>query len=297
MNVFSMISTKHSRHFTYYALKTFFETTPLNSDDLFLLIDNDKSLTQDISVISNRITLVPNKSPMSFACNVNQSMRIAAKEKADLFFLNNDLIFTPNWITALLLDEASILSPLSNREVRYSSPEWSLKTSMELYDYILNKQHLHAYAVQHAEKFSGYKAALSLPFFCVKIPYKLFSHVGFLDERFEKGGAEDNDYCLRAHLASFPVKYACASFVLHFIGKSTWDGAESAGETHARVSGFNRAFQEKWGQKLTELVLNFDTRALKENKSLEELLQNGDVKSIIQELAKDPRSSTGSYQV
>src|SRR6516225_2961287 len=41
MNVFGMVTTRHSHAYTALALESFFRTTPLGLTDLFVLIDND----------------------------------------------------------------------------------------------------------------------------------------------------------------------------------------------------------------------------------------------------------------
>ena len=88
-----MVTLKSSHDYTNYAIDSFFKNTKLNNSDEFLLIDNDDC---ELNKFSNykKIKIIKNKFPMSFAKNVNQSINYALKNKKDLIFLNNDIIFT-----------------------------------------------------------------------------------------------------------------------------------------------------------------------------------------------------------
>jgi GT2 family glycosyltransferase len=107
----------------------------------------------------------------------------------------------------------------------------------------------------------GQKKSLILPFFCVKIPYAVYSRVGPMDENFGRGSAEDSDYCLRAWLAGFEVRHALQSYVLHFGGKSSWAG-ETKRESEERMKKFRELFEKKWGAALADLVLNENTKGI-----------------------------------
>src|SRR4051794_32919852 len=119
MRVFGMITTLSSKRYTEYALNTFIDTTPLRPQDRFLLIDNDgawETLPDALVPFGDKIT---NSKEKSFAANMNEVMAFAFSKRADLFLLNNDLIFTKDWLSPLLAPEISILSPISNREVQH----------------------------------------------------------------------------------------------------------------------------------------------------------------------------------
>lgn len=288
--VFGMVSTENSRHYTYFALKSFFEHTPLEPSDSFFLIDNDQSLGRRSPFNHPFIKLITNENPRSFSENVNEVMRIALEAKADLFFLNNDLVFTADWIKDLLIDEASILSPLSNREMQYKSERLTLNRVMDLTDLFGREQELASVVAQFREQSGGYREVLSLPFFCVKLPFTVFKEVGFLDEEFLIGGGEDNDYCLRAYLKGFSVRYALGSFVLHFIGKSTWAGGESSHDTSRRVSGFEAVFERKWGKALLDILIHEKLDPLLASAS-KEFAERGDYKGLIGSLLPNRASA------
>ncbi|MCO6431114.1 MAG: glycosyltransferase family 2 protein [Deltaproteobacteria bacterium] len=281
-----MVTTRSSWEYTSYALKSFFRKTPLNEGEQVFLIDNDESFEEDASWFSPKLEIIKNRNPRSFAANVNQVMEIAKKRSADLFFLNNDVIFTDEWITPIQQYEGSaILSPLSNREVQYEIGNVKWSNTLKLSEYLGKEAVLREVVKHHKQKAQGWRSVISLPFFCVKIPFDVYSAVGTLDESYGRGGAEDNDYCLRACLAGFEIKYALSSYVLHFSGKSTWAGGETPEETAERCERFRAVFEEKWGPELAKLIIDADLSVIEKDPQLVEFAKAGDYKSIITKLA------------
>jgi GT2 family glycosyltransferase len=126
---------------------------------------------------------------------------------------------------------------------------------MDLADYLGREDALVDIVRAHQAQAHGYRPALCVPFFCVKVPYVVSASVGDLDEGFGRGGGEDCDYCLRCHLAGCRVLFALEAYVLHFMGKSTWRGAETAEQSRARERAYVRAFREKWGSRLLEVMI------------------------------------------
>ncbi len=276
-----MVSTKHSVRYTYVALDSFWKNTVLLPGERFYLIDNDGHLPQEITRIYPWLEVIRNQTPKSFSQNVNSLLALCEQTKADLYFLNNDLVFTPHWLLALALPRRSLLSPLSNREVPYRVDNFEVGGVLKLEDYLGKEITLEAIAKVHSERFFGYEKVLSLPFFCIKIPFEIYQTVGLLDESFGKGGAEDNDYCLRTIMAGYDVEYAKASYVLHFNGKSTWNGAETDVEELARRERYETVFREKWGEKLLELAIRQNNQFVQNVQPLASLAQGRNFRSLI----------------
>ena len=102
---------------------------------------------------------------------------------------------------------------------------------MNLSEYVGHEKELNEIAAYHCGLGLGMKPALAIWFFCVKIPFAVCDKVGLLEESFGRAGGEDADYCLRCHLAGVPVGWVHGSYVLHFMGKSTWRrGGDGGGE-------------------------------------------------------------------
>lgn len=283
--VFGMVTTQPSWEYTSYALKTFAKNTKLVEGDLFYLIDNDKGFGNPPNWVIPTLEMIYNDRPFSFAQNVNHVMRLAHEHKADLYFLNNDLIFSSGWIDPLLEYTQQICSPLSNREVQYEVGGFKWANVLNLADYLSHGHALRSLIALHREQHSGVQHVMSLPFFCVKIPHAVYSVVGEFDESFGRGGAEDNDYCLRAILAGFTVQYVKSSYVLHFSGKSTWSGAEGQAETAQRVKQYRQVFEAKWGTPLCKLIMDEDNSVLSSTPELQGAVQQGDMRKIVELLA------------
>ena len=292
---FAMVTTSGSAAYTPHALSSFFSNTPFNVDDRFFLIDNNGDCDESMAQPYPRCELVRNDVPRGFAENANWAMGAALEAGADLYFLNNDIILTPKWLTPFLTDAPTILTPLSNREVQYAASVQVIKTQhiselfccemiMRLEDYLGHEASLEAIAATHRKTSQGLLPVLALPFFCVKIPVEVMRAVGQFDTTFGQGGGEDYDYCLRAHLQGFSVHYALASFVLHFGGKSSWSGVETPDQQRAREAHFRGVFRQKWGDRLHDLILKEDASVIAGDEALSALHRRGDLRELVKAL-------------
>lgn len=281
--VFGMVHTKHSTDYTALALHTFFRCTPFQEHDRFYLVANDGEECLRGLNIPSQAAVIVNKERKGFAQNLNTILEMANEAKADLYFLNNDLVFTPSWLAPLAEIQDAICSPVSNSQFQYKAGAFSCVPFMELNDYQGNEETLIRIAQEHCDRNPGASKVISLPFFCVKIPYRVQNVVGKLDEQFGLGGAEDRDYCIRVYLAGFSVHFALNSYVLHFQGKSTWRGPESAQETQERDAKYIAAFERKWGRALAQLLI-FNDQSVWRNPELESFARSGNFKRVLERL-------------
>ncbi|RMG44187.1 MAG: hypothetical protein D6719_02340, partial [Candidatus Dadabacteria bacterium] len=208
MKVFGMVTTASSAQYTPLALESFFKNTCLDRRDLFFLIDNDGSLDPAVIEPYEHVNLIVNPEPLSFSANANIVVEAADRYLADLYFLNNDVIFSRDWLSPLQDPRPRILSPLSNREIQYTLEDMKLHMVMPLEHYLGKEETFDKIAEIHKTNYQGYLQVICLPFFAIKIPLEVIKAVGFFDENFGKGGGEDYDYCLRAYLAGYSVAYA-----------------------------------------------------------------------------------------
>jgi O-antigen biosynthesis protein len=267
-NLFSMVTLKESNNYTIEALKSFFKYTFLENDDDFYLIDNDKSENNQF-LNYKTIKIINNSKPMSFAENVNQSIEIAIKNKKDLVFLNNDIVFTKNWFKPFILESESISIPCNNQIFQYESDLGilKLKPTMNLNNFNNNYELLEEILEQHKLKIkSGQKfQTLLMPFYAFKIPYEILKNVGYFDISYGTGGGEDIDYRFRCAIKGYNVNYLTDSYLLHFHGKSTW-GIESEEEIRKRNIKYKEIFKKKWGNEATKIFI--------ERENFLEILQN-----------------------
>lgn len=251
--LYTMISSSSSDHYTSPAINSLLKHTRLGKYDDILLIDNDQTGNH----IGKRLTVIENAIPQSFAKNINNA--IAYAQGRDLVIVSNDIEFTAGWSEPLKQYANLILLPSCNQTHLYTSTDSSLTLtrSMQLTDYGNNHTGLADCVKQHIRQVQpGFFEHHLMPFYAFRIPAAIIAKVGLFDEDFGTGGGEDVDYRLRAIAAGFSVKYASRSYLLHYHGKSTWDGAETQQQTQARDYRYFRHFSNKWGEEWANLLLS-----------------------------------------
>jgi len=282
-----MVTLKSSNVYTDYALKSFFKNTEIDNDDEFLLINNDKCDTKKFSSY-NKVEILENKQPSSFAQNVNRVINLAKKKGKDIVFLNNDIIFTKNWFYSLKKNTENISIPANNQLFPYKSNcgKLKLKITMNLDEFGEKYDLLNNIASQHIKKYKpGQKfQTLLMPFFCFKVPNKILGEIGNFDETFVMG-AEDIDYRIRCAKKGYEVNFVIDSYLLHFHGKSTWDGNETHVETNLRNKSYTDAFLKKWGKELTQIfIVRKDFLNILNEKNLDKLYEKGKFGDLIRKM-------------
>ena len=298
MNVrrmFGMVMTKDSGRYTTATLESFFSRTQFQSEtDHFLLIDIDAAgKTEDLRSSFSGIEIVTNLQPKSFAENGNLVISRASETDADAYFLNNDVIFPPDWIAPLDVPMPAVLAPTSNQNFQYRHGALETKPVMKLEEYVGKEKDFEEIVAQHRLSHFGYDMAYKTNFFTVKIPSVVYKKIGGFDTTFGVAGGEDDDYCIRAYLGGFSVQVAVQSYCLHFGGKSTWDGPESKEKWREREAIFIRRFQEKWGQYLAQFLLTKDARLIDRYPEFKSALAEGGIAALFAAM-RNKESNGGS---
>jgi GT2 family glycosyltransferase len=161
--LFGMITSAGSRHFTPYALNSFFSTTQLKENDLFVLVDNDNVWT-DLS--HPWLNVIKNETPQSFAANINQMMKIANEYELDFVMMNNDLVFTPGWREALEKADDIICLPSCNQTHSYIE----IPNTWTLEEYNNNYEMLCRVALNHTSQNSGFYERFYTAFYFFRVP-------------------------------------------------------------------------------------------------------------------------------
>ena len=165
-----MITTAASCDYTPVALRSFFAHTPAEKICRFILIDNDGDFVLPEDVPSEHVTVIRPATPQGFATNANLLLAHARAIGADLFLLNNDLVFTSGWLEPLLVDRRALLSPMSNAQVAHKAGGFATQPVMDLPEYTGHEADVEAIARHHRATHDGYRTVSSVPFFCIKIP-------------------------------------------------------------------------------------------------------------------------------
>jgi O-methyltransferase len=283
--LFVMVSTKNSQIFTPKAIESFFKSTHLDEGDRFVVIDNDACLPELDGVEYHR-----NWEPRSFAENANIAIGFALSMDTDLVLMNNDIIFSKNWLDNIRGNNEDILIPSCNQNIVYAHGGLQLKAMMDLEEFGGKTELLDEIARIHFSNtdIPAYSSDILMPFYCVLLPRKILKIVGFFDESFGRGGGEDVDYRIRAMQCGFQTLYANRSYLLHFMGKATWRSGEARTETLAHDNRYREAFISKWGLPLAKMFLvGEDKRAVAEEYGVVPYLMQHEYARIVERLSVD----------
>jgi GT2 family glycosyltransferase len=215
--------------------------------EVIILDNGSEPATQaylsDLARLDAHVHVVHNEKNRSFASAVNQGL--AAAEGRLVVILNNDTVVTPGWLEGLaghLEDSAvGLVNPVTNRAPNEAAIDVSYRTYGELLELAAARRQAH-----RGESLEVQTATM----FCLAMTRDAHDRLGPLDERFEVGLFEDDDYSLRARKAGLRVLCAEDVFVHHF-GAASFGALIASGE-YASVFQANRErFEEKWGVEWT----------------------------------------------
>ena len=159
-----------------------------------------------------------------------------------LVLLNNDTMVTPGWLARMRrhLDDPAVglVGPVTNRIGNEAEVEAPYRT----YGQML------AFAEDRGGEHRGRSFEIPMPaMFCLAMRRDAYERIGPLDERFEVGMLEDDDYARRARDAGNRLVCAEDVFVHHF-GQASFGKLVPGGEYMRLLEANQRRFKEKWGQ-------------------------------------------------
>jgi GT2 family glycosyltransferase/peptidoglycan/xylan/chitin deacetylase (PgdA/CDA1 family)/glycosyltransferase involved in cell wall biosynthesis len=243
-----LIVTYNSQDYIQPCLESVIRNTSYPSYEI-LIVDNGSSdgtvqLLKDHAEAEPRIRVITLPDNKGFAAANNIAARLA---KGDyLIFLNIDTMVTPGWVGRLVRHHqndpsAGVIVPVTN----WAGNEARINT-----DYA-NYGEMEDFALELAQKNMGASIELDVaPFFCALIPREVWTQAGELDERFETGMFEDDDYSIRVRQLSRRIIAAEDCFVHHF-GRGSFSKMSST--EYRRIFDQNlRRFEEKWAKPWTQ---------------------------------------------
>jgi len=188
-----------------------------------------------------QITLLAGQHNLGFAGGNNRGLAIARGHHVVL--INNDIVVTPGWLERLQdcseqADNIGIVGPMTNN---ISGPQQLPRVGYNT----RTLEGLDAFACAQAARCEG----IARPYwravgFCMLIKREVVDVIGGLDERFERGNFEDDDFCLRALLAGYETWLAADCFVHHHGSQSFI----AAGVDRSSCLQANwTIFKQKWG--------------------------------------------------
>ena len=209
-----------------------------------IVVDNASSdgTVEDLKSIAGtfpNITLILNDDNAGFGPGNNQGLRAATGDI--LVLLNNDTIVPRGWLTRLgrHLEDAGIgiVGPATNRSCNEAQIEIPYQTYREFQDV----------ARSQGQRHDGERHPIRMPMmFCVAFRRDTYERLGPLDERYEIGMFEDEDYALRAKAEGLQVAWTPEVYV-HHAYHATVGKLVPTGEYMRLVKLNQGRFEEKWG--------------------------------------------------
>jgi GT2 family glycosyltransferase/tetratricopeptide (TPR) repeat protein len=200
--------------------------------------DGTREYLREYARQHERVSVIANRTNLGFAAGNNQGLTLATGRQ--VLLLNNDTVVTPGWLRNMLKvlrdhPQTGVVGPRSNRVLGRQQVDAVGYKSLD---------ELPAFAVGWSEKHAGEsRVANRVVGCCLLARREVMDAVGGLDEQFGSGNFEDDDFCIRAHLAGFETRIADDSFV-HHVGHATFNGA---GIDYAKAMQTNwDLFKRKW---------------------------------------------------
>lgn len=267
-NLYAMIISKSSRDYTDIAVSSFLQYTTLTKNDQFVIISND-----DLEFKYNGF-IYYNQTPQSFSKNCNTILDLA--NERNVFILSNDIVFTKNWNLPLQQYNNLILIPSCNQTHLYQYGNLNLMPSMTISDFGNQLIELNQIvSIHRSQNKSLFFERNLMAFYAFMLPSNVYKKIGYFDESFGIGGGEDVDYRLRAIDQDIPVKYSSQSYLLHFAGKSTWDGPELQQQIQERNQKYFGKFVQKYGLDLANFCL------VNQNNQFEQIVKKYQIEKFI----------------
>ena len=203
--------------------------------------DGTRGYLAQLADADARVRVLFNARNMGFAPACNQGLGLALGEH--LVLLNNDTMVPPGWLGPLLSHlgdpGVGLVGPVTNRIGNEAEIETDYRTWGELL----------AFARRQASENAGEWLAMRTPaMFCLAMRRQTFHHLGPLDERYEVGLLEDDDYAERARNAGYELRCVEDSFVHHF-GEASFGNLVAGGEYQRILRANQQRYAEKWGRK------------------------------------------------
>jgi len=209
-----------------------------------LLVDNGSRDGTDLylaqmQALHDRVRVISSKENLGFAAGVNQGLEAVRGQHVVL--LNDDAIVLPGWLGGLLRHlrdpDIGAVGPVTNR----ISTEAQIATDYRSYSGAL-KQAAKSRTQGRSEPFEVPVLAM----YCFASKMEVMTRVGTLDDGFEIGTFEDDDYSRRLQQSGYRLLCVPDVFIHHFSEASLGKLAPSG--DYARLLDRNRQrFEEKWG--------------------------------------------------
>ncbi len=217
-------------------------------------------------------TFVQQPENLGFSGGNNVGIRLLLEDPSitHVCLLNSDVVVSDGWLDRLVAQDVDVVSPVTNKAegeqwvpIDYEvGLEGALLPDSERLDEGVRAA-VQAFAYRRAALFGGVCVDCDATFFCVLLRRAVLESVGLLDDAFFPGGYEDDDYCIRARHAGYPVHLARGVY-LHHWGSASFGKLDF--EYFNQNAERNRAYLEQkhgitWSRRHHRALLSFSQDA------------------------------------
>ena len=180
-----------------------------------IIVDNASSdetskYLEELEKKYKNIKIKLNKENLGFASGNNQGIKMAEGEYCIL--LNNDTIVTRGWITGLIKHfedkKVGMVGSVTNSIGNEAEIEVDYVDETGIDEFSLN------YTTEHYNE--TYEDIKTLAMYCVALKKEIVDEIGLLDENYERGMFEDDDYSIALKKAGYKIVCAEDVFIHHF---------------------------------------------------------------------------------
>ncbi len=242
-------------------LRTLEQTVDLSPHEVILVNDASTDGTCEfLDTLRAPYRVLHNDVRLSYAATVNRGVAAARGEL--LCLLNNDLVFTSNWLTPMVraFDLFPNVGFVGNVQIDPRTGRYD-HMGMAFAD---DGMPTHFGRDFRFLPFRGHTRWRAVTAACCLVRRTVFLHAGGFDEQYINGG-EDVDLCLRLSEAGYQHYVANQSVIYHHVGSS--EGR------HSFTSQNNARLLQRWKSHVQESRTNRDRRLLALNYLLRHIAQ------------------------
>ena len=245
-NLFEKVSiiivTYNNLNLTKKCINSILERTAYPNYEI-IIVDNASSdetsnYLEELEKKYKNIKIKLNKKNFGFSGGNNQGIKMAKGKYYIL--LNNDTIVTRGWITGLVKHfedkKVGMVGSVTNSIGNEAEIEVDYKDESGIDEFSLN------YTTEHYNEI--YKDIEVLAMYCVALKKEIVDEIGLLDENYEKGMFEDDDYSFALRKAGYKIICTEDVFIHHF-----WRASfkKINNKEYKRIFEKNKKYyEEKW---------------------------------------------------
>ncbi|MGL4877026.1 glycosyltransferase family 2 protein [Paraclostridium dentum] len=212
--------------------------TNKESYELIIIDNNSKDESVEYLKSQDDLICIFNEENKGFAGGCNQG--IDASSGDNILLLNNDIIVTPNWLDNMVKalyssDDIGAVGPVTNFSSNFQQVFVPVNHTMDTDDF---------FKEYNQSDTSKWEERLRLIGFCMLIKKEVVNKIGVLDELFNMGNYEDDDYSLRIRKSGYRLLLCKDTFIFH-LGSASFSKLEE--DRFRKLLESNRQkFNDKW---------------------------------------------------